>query len=323
MGVVLRAADHPLGSRAECWREIIDDAVVPMDLRFDGGPDTRDELVVHDLGAVRLVESTTGPGQALRTRKHISRSGTDILQLFVHERGQVVGEQRGRESDMRPGDLSLVDMSQPFRCVHGTRRSIVVSFPTALLPLRRADLARVAGSRFAGDRGPAALVSALVRQLPRNADTTGDASRVRLGTTVLDLLGVVLAERLDSTSRLPDATRASALRAGIHAFVEARLAEPDLGPSTIAAAHHISVRYLHKLFEAERTTVAEWIRHRRLERSRAELLDPASARPVSAIAAGNGFVSPSHFSRLFREAYGVPPGEYRTVHGGAATRTAS
>jgi hypothetical protein len=28
-------------------------------------------------------------------------------------------------------------------------------------------------------------------------------------------------------------------------------------PASIAAAHHISVRYLHKLFEAERVTVAE------------------------------------------------------------------
>jgi AraC-like DNA-binding protein len=63
--------------------------------------------------------------------------------------------------------------------------------------------------------------------------------------------------------------------------------------------------------------VAGWVRERRLERSRHDLLDPAlAARPVSAIAARWGLVDPAHFSRLFRAAYGVPPLEYRRTMGG-------
>lgn len=85
----------------------------------------------------------------------------------------------------------------------------------------------------------------------------------------------------------------------------------------IAAAHHISVRYLHRLFEAEDKTVASWIRGRRLERSRLDLLDPALAgRPVSAIGARWGFTSAIHFSRAFRAVYGLPPGEYRMTNTG-------
>jgi AraC-like DNA-binding protein len=32
---------------------------------------------------------------------------------------------------------------------------------------------------------------------------------------------------------------------------------------------------LHRLFETQETTAAEWIRHRRLDRCRRDLLDPA------------------------------------------------
>jgi AraC-like DNA-binding protein len=82
----------------------------------------------------------------------------------------------------------------------------------------------------------------------------------------------------------------------------------------IADAHFISLRYLHKLFEAEQTSVAEWIRRRRLERCRRDLLDPAlRATPVGTIAARWGLHNPAHFSRLFRASYGVPPAEFRRL----------
>jgi AraC-like DNA-binding protein len=72
------------------------------------------------------------------------------------------------------------------------------------------------------------------------------------------------------------------------------------------------VRYLYRLFEAQGTTVAAWIRHRRLERCRADLTDPAlRAAPVSAVAARWGLPDSAHFSRLFRRTYGLPPAEYR------------
>jgi hypothetical protein len=65
----------------------------------------------------------------------------------------------------------------------------------------------------------------------------------------------------------------------IHAFIEQHLGDADLTPGLVAAAHYISVRYLYRLFEAQGTTVATWIRHRRLEGCRKDLADPAfSAR---------------------------------------------
>jgi AraC-like DNA-binding protein len=104
------------------------------------------------------------------------------------------------------------------------------------------------------------------------------------------------------------------------AFIEEHLGDPDLTPPAVAAAHYVSVRYLHKLFETQEASVAEWIRQRRLERCRRDLLDSAlSALPVNAIAARWGLLNAAHFSRAFRAAYGTAPGEYRRL---AAQRTA-
>ncbi|WP_308429099.1 helix-turn-helix transcriptional regulator [Streptomyces brasiliensis] len=83
----------------------------------------------------------------------------------------------------------------------------------------------------------------------------------------------------------------------------------------MAAAHHISVSYLHRLFQDHETTVSAWIRSQRLERARRDLAEPAlRAVPVHRIAARWGFSDHATFTRSFRSAYDIPPKEYRQQH---------
>jgi len=139
-----------------------------------------------------------------------------------------------------------------------------------------------------------------------------------VGTAALDLLAVALAGRLDRLGEVPPDTSQRALVLRVHAFIEVQLGDPGLSPATIAAAHHISVRYLYKLFEGEPTSVAGLIRERRLERCRRDLLDPSlRGVPVSTIAARWGLTNAAHFSRAFRAAYGASPVEYRRLADGA------
>jgi AraC-like DNA-binding protein len=95
-------------------------------------------------------------------------------------------------------------------------------------------------------------------------------------------------------------------------FIGRRLSDPGLTPEAVAGAHHISVRQLHKLFQHEELTVGRWIQRCRLEECRRELARLGAARhTVAAVARRWGFVSAAHFSRVFRAAYGVSPGEWR------------
>lgn len=175
-------------------------------------------------------------------------------------------------------------------------------------------MAWLTGERIPGDRGSGALVSSFVRQVVGHLDDLGAGDGTRLGTAVVDLLTVALASRLDRDGQVPPDTAQRAMLLRLHTFIEERLGDPSLSPATVAAAHHISPRYLYKLFSTQGQGVADWIRRRRLERCRRDLLDPALwARPVAAIGARWGITNAAHFSRLFRAAYGLPPGEYRTL----------
>jgi AraC-like DNA-binding protein len=98
----------------------------------------------------------------------------------------------------------------------------------------------------------------------------------------------------------------------IRAFIEERLDDDALDISKIAAAHHISVRYLQLLFQQEGQTVSGWIRDRRIDHCRRDLTNAALAEtPMYSIAARWGLGSGSHFSRLFKATFDETPGDYR------------
>ena len=162
------------------------------------------------------------------------------------------------------------------------------------------------------DTGTGALAAPLLRRVALDLDTYRPDSAARLSAVVTTLISTAIAEQAGRTAMLPEQSREQALRLRIHAFIEQNLGQASLVPGTVAAAHYISVRYLYRLFEAQGTTVAAWIRHRRLERCRADLADPALGRtPVNAVAARWGLPDPAHFNRLFKRTYGLPPAEYR------------
>jgi AraC-like DNA-binding protein len=190
-------------------------------------------------------------------------------------------------------------------------------FPRELLPVRDRDLREVTTVPFSAEDPYAALVASMGRELIRHLDSYERNRDARIGTAFLDLLALAVATRLDRVSSVPPESRQQAMVARIRAFIDRRLGDPGLSPAQIAAAHHISVRTLQKLYQTEDDTITASIRRRRLERCRQDLLDSGlHRRPVGAIGARWGFPDAASFSRAFRAAYGLPPAEYRAIHTG-------
>jgi AraC-like DNA-binding protein len=169
----------------------------------------------------------------------------------------------------------------------------------------------VTATRMDGRSGSGALLSAFLTALAANLDSVLPQEEAGISSAVGDLVTAVLC----ANQRCPEDLK-SVLVTRIRRFVDAELADPELSPAGIAAAHHISVRQLHRLFEHEGTTVAELIRTRRLENCRHDLADPVLREmSITAVAARWGIPDAARFSRIFRAAYGVSPRQYRAALG--------
>ncbi|MDX3229193.1 helix-turn-helix domain-containing protein [Streptomyces sp. ME19-01-6] len=127
-------------------------------------------------------------------------------------------------------------------------------------------------------------------------------------------MAATLAHHADRENALPAESRRHALFLRASAFVRERAGEPDLSPAAIAAAHGISPRYLHRVFQQHGTTVSGYVKRLRLDRCRRDLADPGLGHlPVHAVGARWGFPRAAEFSRAFRADTGMPPGEYRSL----------
>jgi AraC-like DNA-binding protein len=314
VAVLIRTSDVPAEQRHDAWRSIVCDTLGPLDFRSDPNVPLSGEIEAGQLGPVNVGRvQTSTPHSVHRTAGLIRRGSSELYRVVLAMSGSLCLEQDGRAAQLRPGEFAIYDFARPYQLTYRSAVQLAVfGFPRDLLALPPDSAGRLTAVPITASQGTGALASPLLRRVALDLESYQPTSAARLSTVMMDLVTTAIAERAGQAESLPVESRERTLLLRIHAFIEQHLGEGDLAPGTIAAAHHVSVRYLHRLFEAQDTTVAAWVRRRRLERCRRDLGDPAfRAIPVSAVAARWGLPDSAHFSRLFRLAYGLPPAEYR------------
>lgn len=320
IGTVFRSEDVPADDRFDHWREMVGRMRSPSDIISSHTTDFWAEFRLMELGPVTVWPTSFLPTRYRRSQRMVRQSDPELYHLSLLLNGELTLDHAGRNGAFGAFDLHLADSSQPYdlRPADDLRpapvRGVGVDFPKSLLPLPPHRVGELLGRGIPGREGIAALLTDFLLGLERQADTLSPADAPRLGTVVLDLVSAVLGQALDAEAALPPETRQETLARRITAFIRQNLHDPELTPPVIAAAHHISVSYLHRVFQQHTRgeTVAAWIRARRLEGAHRDLADRSlRTTPVHVIATRWGYPRASDFTRAFRTAYGAPPTEYR------------
>jgi len=246
-----------------------------------------------------------------RTPELIARGDRQYFKLSLQLSGFALLIQDGREAVLQPGDLAVYDTNRPYTLVFDDNfRTMVMMFPKHLIDLPAEIVGELTAVTISRGSGVGGLIVPFLGQLADNLGVLAAPGGARLAHSALDLVTTMVASELDTNVSRRDPHRELVQR--IHSFIDDNLSSNDLGPTHIAAAHFISTRHLHGIFQEQGTTVSTWIRGRRLERCRRDLINLASADlPVAAIASRWGFVDAAHFSRVFKAAYNESPSEVR------------
>ncbi|WP_432731257.1 AraC family transcriptional regulator [Variovorax sp. W6] len=238
----------------------------------------------------------------------------DVLAMIAVE-GEGTIEQGGRRMPFRQGDITFRTTRLPSACT--------LTAPGKLVVLR------VPSERFFGIY--ADLHDRFVPSIAQADSRMAQAARAHMGhvfpgtaqaapalayfseQSFVSLLAAAYCESVDEDAA--DGKRRERDRwQRLVAFIEAHLGDAELSVDAVSRELGISRRLTHRLFEMQRTQYGAYLRMRRLERAKDELqnrrLDHLS---VSEIAYRSGFGDASHFSRCFRDRFGVPPGAFRKL----------
>jgi AraC-like DNA-binding protein len=272
------------------------------------------------IGQIHLVTIAADPHVVRRTKTLIRRADPEFYKLSLQISGHGMLSQGDRQALLSPGDFVVYDTSEPYELAFAESfRMVVLMFPRALMQVPGSSMRQMVATKFTGASGLGSVISPFIMGLAGQAAACSVPAGARMADAVIDMLSANLMEELTATDHIGGGAHQAVLLRRIRAYIEENLSDPDLDPTAIARAHHISPRYLRKLFEAEGDSVARWVRARRLEHCRRDLprVDLAS-RTVSAVGASWGLTDAAHFSRLFKATYGLSPREYRSSSLGVA-----
>jgi AraC-like DNA-binding protein len=210
--------------------------------------------------------------------------------------------------------MAIYDATRPHRVTCPASFSkLIVSIPRPFFKQRMADVERATALRIPGDVGIGAVAAEFIRSSARRAGELDLRAFAALSDHCADLLVLSLA----SIGRQGAPTRNRAMTlARLKRFIEQNLRDPELSAGAVSSGVGLSPRYVNGVFKDAGASVMRYVWTRRLENCRKDLLAAAHAgQSISDIAFGWGFNDLSHFSRSFKQKYGVSPRAYRRGEG--------
>ena len=264
---------------------------------------------VRDVGGIDIGHLVHNVSEIAQDKLALGREHCRHMMLFMQLSGRTIISQGGAETEIGVNELALVDTYRPFACRFiGQTRQLAAYLPAAELMTSCPASSFSRPYKWTIGDGVGRLARANLATMARMSDRFDAADAMHARQMLVGLVKhMVERDRLpkrDTQNVLPDYR--------IMAFIDAHLADPDLGPAQIAAGCGVSVRRLHRSFVDTEWSVCEWIRHRRLARCREDLLDPAKdGLSITQIAFRWGFNDAAHFSRSFRSVYDQSPRDVR------------
>ena len=299
----------PRAERRQAWREVM------MRLRLPLG-EPPDQEPFH--GEVSCIVSPLGMDFAVMAASPQAISGRNPNQpaavwLVVLLEGAASFFDGETTAVLNVGDIAYgptgmnaaLRLTTPFRL-------LFISAPRVALDHRLVAPLSLRVGRLHGDKGIGHVFSGLLRA---TSDTLGELRSEQLRPVELALTEFLVANLAAAGSPASQGGANAARAAHLHRVcqtIETLLPEPDLTLEQVAAADGISARSLQKLFAAAGQNFSTYLRTRRLERCRLDLTSPMFADlSISEICFRWGFNGSAHFSRAFKDQYGVTPRDYR------------
>jgi AraC-like DNA-binding protein len=297
--------------RLDVWRDLIREHFVALDIRAERRDAFSGAVRTTELGHLKVASVRSGTQGCNRTPGLARRDPDVYLQVGLLTQGGARLTQDRREAVLAPGDFAVYETDRPFHWgFTGEWEFLVFTWPRAAIALDSSASQQLTARTLHGGDGLGGIVGRMLRDLVVTPPQLSTPGAVRLADEVAELVTTVAGEQLPAAS--PTGAADDLLRR-IDTYITLHLADPDLGPASVAAAHFVSTRHLHRLFAQRGSTVAREIQRLRLERCRRELVDPT--RSITDVSRQWGFTDLATFSRAFRGAYGLSPSAWRAAHG--------
>lgn len=296
-------------SRIEMWNDVVCDQLVAVDcMQVNNPADFTGMIERRKCADIDICQVSAGGQRVMRSQRHLARAENRSFLVNVQRSGCGIVRQDGREARLDPGDLAIYSSDRKYElCFDDHFWQSVLIIPASHLIGIIPNSDQLVARRVAHSTCTEAIVNSIDIARDRHADSSQQALQ-HISDAVLHLIASELSVFQDSDCLGRVHTH---LLGEIKSFVESQLDNPDLCPQYIADHFAISVPTVHRLFAAEKITFMASVWSKRLELCRRDLAVLNKHVSISEIAFRWGFSDFPHFSRSFKNRFGVTPSEFR------------
>ena len=229
-----------------------------------------------------------------------------LIKVALQIQGHACYEQDGHTLTLGPGEWSVYDMSKPYRAdFQGDVEILLLVFPFEKLDSKRFDLRDVILKRRSMDEGLSGLTYQFICNAFQKSRIIDRRSEVDIVEMMSNLIRLTM---VDVSGGTIISAPKEILCERIKNYIAANLRDPGLSVTHIADALRCTPRYLQRAFETQNFPISSYIWRQRIDRCRKDLSDPALRKQsITDIAFSWGFSSSAHFSRMFKEQFGISP----------------
>jgi AraC family transcriptional regulator, positive regulator of tynA and feaB len=245
-------------------------------------------------------------------RPAMSAQWLDSAFLLMLLDGQSLVSHYGKSLVLDRGDIFIMDSRAPLEiAIPDSTRSVCISMSRHDLLAMALGPEELFGSKISGTHGLPNLLGHMLRGLMKDPHSYDDTERRVVTGSLLSIIDHHLSRNGRDSSVLE-----SELVQTIKAWIQDNLDEPELDVTHIARHFNMSRSTLYRLFGSAGETPKNWLMRQRLLKARKELADPRKKHlSISTICFTAGFNDAAHFSRLFRQTFGMSPHLYRREAG--------
>ena len=299
--------------KVEYWQAALQDVCGEFRTHFVEKNSFTGSISSRNVGGIDIARISSNAERITRSRKQVANASDDYCFLIAQISGCSMMRQNGQEALLEKNDVTLIDSGRPSDfCFDGSFEQLSVHLPRKTIENKLRDKNIPCALQIPGKDGLGSILTNFMARLYDEADHFSPTQGAGLREAIFDLATAAILADTPLTSD-PAISQATLSQIGhIQNFILARLPDPTLTPSSVAAAYGISTRHLHRMFNRVGTSVGEWIRLQRLSKCREDLANQRFAgHGIIQIAFHWGFNDASHFSRAFRAEFNISPREYR------------
>lgn len=306
--------NQPLTSRLEWLREVIGKEYANVEISPQQDIPLFNDMTIYPWQqGMRLSPIHSNALKIERLSAEPTEVSQDCYFAVVLTSGQYTLKQAGREVLLHAGEMALYDATEPHSITMPESFSkILISIPRTILKQRLHNINQLTAIKIPTKSGVGAITSSLIQTTVNQLDTLGKNQFLELSDPILDMLTLSLNQLKPSSIQLSDNQQLALLR--VKHFIQQHYESSDLDPKMISAGVNLSIRYINNLFNKEDTSLMRFLTQYRLESSKRLLNNSFLAhKTITELAMQSGFNNMAHFSRIFKQHYGLSPRQYRTL----------